>query len=194
MPDPEMGVDGTGGVGAPTVLPPETAYSVLADRRRRYTVHFLKQTDGPVPVRELAEQVAAWENDKPIDEITSQERKRVYIALYQSHLPTLAKEGVVDYDEDRGTVDLSDAMSGWEVYIEVVPRGNVPWYLYYVALVAIDTLLLALGYLDVYPFGRVPDIAWGAIVIVTFAASAFVQTYQSRQMRLGDAGPPPELR
>lgn len=45
-----------------------------------------------------------------------------------------------------------------------------------------------------FPFGRVPDLAWAVIILVTFAASAFVQTYQTRRMRLGDEGPPPELR
>lgn len=131
-------------VGDPE-LASETAYAVLADKRRRYAIHYLKQARGPVTVRELAEQVAAWENDKPGAEITSQERKRVYIALYQSHLPTLDKEGIVEYDADRGTVVLTDAMSAWEVYLEVVPKGNVPWSLYYVGLVVLDSVLLLLA-------------------------------------------------
>ena len=37
----------------------ETAYSVLAEKRRRYAIHYLKQAEGPVTVREVADRVAA---------------------------------------------------------------------------------------------------------------------------------------
>ena len=58
----------------------ERLYGLLADRRRRYALHYLRQRGEPVTLRELAEQVAAWENAKPIEALDSQERKRVYIA------------------------------------------------------------------------------------------------------------------
>lgn len=194
--EPEDGDDGepTDGAASPPSLPTELVYRMLSDPRRRYAIHYLKQSREPVPVRELAEQVAAWENDKPVEALTSRERKRVYISLYQSHLPTLDEEGVVEYDADRKMVELSQAARGLDIYLEVVPKGNVPWSLYYVGLAAVDGLLLLLAALEVAPFDAVPDLAWGAIVLVTFAASAFVQTYQSRRMRFGDPGPPPELR
>ena len=175
-------------------LSSDVVYSLLADKRRRYTLHYLKQRREPAPVRDVAEQVAAWENGKSIEEITSQERKRVYIALDQSHLPTLDKEGVVEYDDDRGVVGLSASMADREVYLEVVPAGNVPWSLFYVGLVAADSVVLALAWQDVYPFDLLPDIGWAAVILVTFAGAAFAQTYQSHRMRFGDEGPPPELR
>lgn len=171
----------------------DVVYGLLADKRRRYTLHYLKQQGDPIEVREVAEQVAAWENGKSVDELTSQERKRVYIALYQSHLPTLDEEGVVEYDQDRGVVELSQPMLARDIYMEVVPKGNVPWSIYYVGLVCAGTVLLALAWLDVYPFGMLPDIAWAFVILATFAASAFVQTFQSHRMRFGDEGPPPEL-
>lgn len=171
----------------------DVLYSLLADKRRRYTLHFLKQRRESVAVRDVAEQVAAWENGKSVEDLTSQERKRVYIALYQSHLPTLDKEGVVEYDADRGVVNLSPSMADREIYLEVVPKGNVPWSLYYVGLVVADSVILALAWLDVYPFDLLPDIGWAAVILTTFAASAFLQTYQSHRMRFGDEGPPPDL-
>ena len=187
-------VEGTA-VDAPPAggITSDVVYSLLADKRRRYTVHYLKQRGGSVSVGELAEQVAAWEYGKPIDEITSQERKRVYIALYQSHLPTLHKEGVVEYDDDRRVVELSPSMAGHEVYLEVVPKGSLPWSLFYVGLALANAVVLVLAWLDVSPFDSVPDIGWAAVILVTFAASAVVQTYQARRMRFGDEGPPPEI-
>ena len=171
----------------------DVVYSVLADKRRRYTVHHLKQQGGSVSVGDLAEQVAAWEYGKPIDEITSKERKRVYIALYQSHLPTLHKEGVVEYDDGRRVVELSPSMAGHEIYLEVVPKGSLPWSLFYVGLALANAVVLVLAWLDVSPFDVVPDLVWAAVILVTFATSAAVQTYQSRRMRFGDEGPPPGI-
>ena len=175
-------------------LSSDVVYSLLADKRRRYTLHYLKQRREPAPVRDVAEQVAAWENGKPIEEITSQERKRVYIALYQSHLPTLDEEGVVEYDAERGMVELSASMADREVYLEVVPAGNVPWSFFWVGLVAADAVVLGLAWLDVYPFDLLSDLTWAGVILVTFAAAAFAQTYQFHRMRFGDEGPPPELR
>ena len=174
-------------------LTSDQVYSVLSDKRRRYAIHYLKQRKDEVSVRELAEQVAAWENGKELNELTSQERKRVYIALYQSHLPTLDKQGIVEYDDDRGMVTLTAAMANRDIYLEVVPKGNVPWSLYYLGLVIADSVLVGLAWLDVFPFDQLPDLAWAFLILLTFAASAFIQTYQSRRMRFGDEGPPPEL-
>lgn len=181
--------------GKETNSPDEEAlYGALAHKRRRYTLHYLKQRGGPVSVRDLAEQVAAWENDKPISRLDSQERKRVYIALYQSHLSTMDDEGLVEYDEDAGTVKLSGPMESRDLYLEVVPEESVPWSMYYAGLTLANALLLVLAWQDVAPFDTVPELAWGGVVLVTFGISAFVQLYRSRDMRIGDEGAPPELR
>jgi DNA-binding transcriptional ArsR family regulator len=175
------------------VLASDAIYDALADKRRRYALHYLKQRSEPVTVRELSEQVAAWENGKSTEELASQERKRVYIALYQSHLSTLDDEGLVDYDDDAGTVALSDAFAGFDLYLEVVPRESVPWSLYYLGLAAANAIVLGLAWGEVAPFDIVPKLGWGLLVLVTFGVSAFVQSYSSRRMQFGDDGPPPEL-
>jgi DNA-binding transcriptional ArsR family regulator len=174
-------------------LATDVVYDALADKRRRYALHYLKQRAEPVTIRELSEQVAAWENDKQIEALTSQERKRVYIALYQSHLSTLDGEGLVDYDADAGTVELSDAFAEVDLYIEVVPRASVPWSYYYLGLALANAVVIGLAWGEVAPFDLVPELGWAALVLVTFALSAFVQTATNRRMRFGDAGPPPEL-
>lgn len=171
----------------------QTIYGLLADRRRRYAIHYLKQRDEAVSLRELAEQVAAWENEKPVEALNSQERKRVYIALYQSHLPSMDREGIVEYDSDKGTVALAEEYADIDIYLEVVPSEDVPWSVYYLGLAAANTVLLGLVWLEVAPFDTLPDLFWGFIVIATFAVSALAQTLRGRRMRFGDEGPPPEL-
>lgn len=171
----------------------DVLYGALSQKRRRYALHFLKQRDERITVQDLAEQVAAWENRKEIEELTSQERKRVYIALYQSHLSTMDEEGLVDYDDDEGTVTLSESMREVDLYLEVVPEESVPWSLYYAGLAVANALVLTLAWFDVRPFTMLPDLGWGAVVLLTFGVSAFAQFYYSRQMKIGDEGPPPEL-
>lgn len=168
-------------------------YDILADKRRRYAIHYLKQREEPVTVRELAEQVAAWENDKAVDDLRSQERKRVYIALYQSHLSSMAEAGLISYDDEAGTVELSSEVADLNIYLEVVPRADVPWSVYYVGLAIADALILGLAWYDVRPFTAVPDLGWGLIVLITFALSAFAQIYSTKRMRIGDEGPPPDI-
>lgn len=171
----------------------QSIYGLLADRRRRYAIHYLKQKNEPVSLRDLAEQVAAWENEKSVDSLQSQERKRVYIALYQSHLPSMDREGIVDYDSDTGMVSLADEYADIDIYLEVVPSDDVPWSVFYLGLAVANSVLLGLVWLDLPPFDALPQLFWGFVVIATFAVSAVVQTIRGRRMRFGDEGPPPEL-
>lgn len=166
-------------------------YELLSDRRRRYALHYLLQRDEPVAVGELAEQVAAWENDKPVAQLDSQERKRVYIALYQSHLSRLDDEGLVDYDEAAGTVTVTDSLADVDLYLEVVPSDSVPWSTYYAGLSLANGLVILLAFFEVAPFDQVPGLWWAAVVLVSFGVSAFVQLSRSGQAKLGDEGPPP---
>ena len=175
-------------------LSTEDVYEVLSNRRRRYAIHYLKQTDGPVDVSTLAEQVAAWENDKPLEELDSQERKRVYISLYQSHLPTLEKRGLVAYDDDRGVVELADSVADAEIYLEVVAGENVPWSYFYLGLSLVSGLLVVVTYLEIGVLENVPTIAVAGVITLLFAVSAVFQTVQTGRMQLGDEGPPPEIR
>ena len=177
-----------------TSLSPEDIYEVLSNRRRRYAVHYLKQTDEPVDVSTLAEQVAAWENEKPVGELDSQERKRVYISLYQSHLPTLEKRGLVAYDENRGIVELTDSIADADVYLEVVAGRNIPWSYFYLGLSLVSGLLVLLTYYEVGVLRDISAVAIGGLITLLFAGSAVLQTLSTGRMQLGDEGPPPGIR
>lgn len=87
-----------------TELSLDAIYHLLQNERRRGVISYLAKHDCPVTRSEVAEQVAAWENGTDVDQIDSQERKRVYIALHQVHLPKLDDAGVLEYDADRGTI------------------------------------------------------------------------------------------
>ncbi|MDQ2051127.1 hypothetical protein RBH26_11605 [Natronolimnohabitans sp. A-GB9] len=164
-------------------------FDLLSNHRRRYAIHYCKREDEPVELGDLAEHVAAWELDKEIEELTSSERKRVYTALQQQHLPTLERADMIEFD-DR-TVELTDEASQLEVYLDVVPENSIPWGLYYLGLSVLAAIVMAGLWLEVVPTETVPELGWATLVFALFAVSAIVHVVQSRRMRLGEMEKPP---
>lgn len=171
----------------------DEVFQVLANRRRRYTVHALKRADGRAEIGDIAEQVAAWEYDTEVDQVSYDERKRVYTALQQSHLPSMAEAGIVEFDKNRGVVEQTPALDEVDVYLEVVRDRDIPWSEYYLGLSAVAAALMAAVAVNAWPFRLLPDLAWGIAVAVAFAVSAVVHTYFARDLRVGETDRPPEL-
>ncbi len=90
----------------PAVLSKDTVFEALTNSRRRATLNYLDENDGAANIGNLAEYIAAAENGISELELTSAQRKRVYIGLYQCHLPKLDEMGIVEFDKHRGTVRL----------------------------------------------------------------------------------------
>lgn len=83
-------------------------FEILKNRRRRAVLKYLDDVGGHATLDTIAEHVAAEENDIDTNQLSSQQRKRVYIGLYQVHLPKMDDLGIIEYDQDRGTVELGD--------------------------------------------------------------------------------------
>lgn len=92
-------------------------FGILGNQRRRYVLTYLSTTEGPVTLNDLAEQIAAWECGKGIAQLTSQERKRVYVGLYQCHLPKMADADAISYDKQRGTVETGEQFELFSYYL-----------------------------------------------------------------------------
>jgi hypothetical protein len=71
-------------------------FHLLSNHRRRYALHACKRRELPITLSDLAEQVAAWENDKSVAELNYQERRRVYTSMQQTHLPAMEDAGVME--------------------------------------------------------------------------------------------------
>ncbi|WP_158057765.1 DUF7344 domain-containing protein [Halorussus halophilus] len=169
----------------------ETVFEMLSNRRRRHVVHYLLRESGTVELRTLSRNVAAWENDKQVERVTSEERRRVYNALQQSHLPKMADAGVVQYDAARSTVAAAEDLDELQIYLEVVPGKEIPWSHYYLLLgVFCGSLTLAAG-AGVPPFASVSGVPVAGIVAALFLVSAAAHVYVNRKMRLGAASRPP---
>jgi DNA-binding transcriptional ArsR family regulator len=164
-------------------------FQLLSNHRRRYALHYCKQASGPVELGELAEQVAASELEKPIEELTSTERKRVYTSLQQTHLPTLERAGIVE--DSREGITLTEHAADLNIYLDIVPSNSIPWGLYYTGLSAFSTLVLVGLWAELLPTEMVPVLGWMGFVVALFAVSAVVHTYQNHQRRLGEIDQPP---
>ncbi|MFC6862479.1 hypothetical protein ACFQGE_03265 [Halomicroarcula sp. GCM10025817] len=185
----------TGGSDDEQTPSQDEVFEVLSNRRRRFVFHYLKRERREVYLRELAEHVAAWENDKPVAELTSMETKRVKTALHQHHLPKMDESGFVVYDSGRETVELADAVADLEVYLDVVPGADVPWSLYYLGLSVVGLVVLGGAWSDLGPFASVPHLSGAAFLAVILLVSAVVHTYFNfSRLRLGTTADPPEVR
>lgn len=100
-------------------------FEVLRAGRRRGVLRYL-DAHGDASVGTLAEHLAAEENDTEPRLVTSSQRKRTYVALYQIHLPKLDSYGVVDYDRDRGSVELRDPAWWYIEHLDFEP-GEAPF-------------------------------------------------------------------
>lgn len=97
----------------------DLVFHLLQNSRRRAVLRYLIERDEDVlSMREVSEQVAAWEDDTTVARLSSDARQRVYIALYQSHLPKLHDSGVIEYDRDRGTLSPLPPLTVFEPYLD----------------------------------------------------------------------------
>ena len=79
-------------------------FEVLSNARRRWVCRFLEGSPDGFELGWIAECIAAVENDVDLRQVSSDERKRVYISLYQCHLPKMDAFGAVRFDADRKTI------------------------------------------------------------------------------------------
>ena len=169
-------------------------YEVFANRRRRYVLHYLQQVDGRTDFGEMAEQIAAWEHEKARQEVTSNERKYVYSALQQRHLPKMHDIGLVEFNKRNSSVEPTPVLDEINIYAEVVEKGNVPWGVYFPGLSAVHSVLLALVGFDVAPLTALSDFKWALFLVASFVVSSLVFLYDTRRMKLGGSGAPPEVK
>jgi len=164
-------------------LSQDTVFDLLSSARRRYILYHLRQHEGEASINELASQIAVWENDVPPDELTRQDEKRVYVSLYQTHVPKLEEQGIVDYDGDTGVVRLTDRAYQVDRYLTEDEESEFPRQLYYLAVAVLGGITFALSTFDVSVFAAVPPVVVGAVVIGVFALSALVQYLRGRESR-----------
>ena len=150
-------------------------FDLLKNGRRREVIAYLRENDGSAKLDELAEHIAAKENDTTVRQLSSDQRKRVYIGLYQCHLPKMDTLGVVEYDKNRGTVDLQDSVASLEQYIDSggesaeEPTWVIP------GIAAGVVFLVGLGTMGIGALSAVPTVGWTVFSLLGLIAIALLQ-------------------
>lgn len=160
-------------------LDPNETFDILSSARRRYVISILHRRGEPIELTELAEEIAALEGDVTVDDLGKQQRKRVYVSLYQTHVPKLADAGIVTYDSDAGTVALARGSREVDAYL-TQRSGTGRWGTYYLSFSVFVGGLLALVIADVGVFAQIPAAVVAAITVVGFGSLALRQHLSER--------------
>jgi hypothetical protein len=180
--------------GTAATISDNDCFDLLSKHRRRYALHYLKGDREEASLGELSEQIAAWENGIPLEEVSADERKRVYTSLQQIHLPRMAKMGAVEFDERAGEIELGPAAEELDIYLEVVRGRDIPWSQLYLGLGVVNLALLAAVAVDTVPLTLIPDIGWAAFSATMFLVTALCHyVLNRREMLLGNNETPPEV-
>lgn len=174
-------------------VPTEAIFTTLSNRRRRYVLHYLAQVADSVTIRDLSEQIAAWENRIDRSTVTPKQRKRVYTALHQTHLPMMDRVGAVAYDRDRGTVATTEHLDAFDIYLDVVPRDDIPWSQFYLALGGVLSALVVAAALGISPFSSVGGFGYALAVAAVVTVAGGVHTLRDRRTRVGTTPEPTEV-
>ena len=191
----EDSTEQTGEMSPPAVTRPvedrdlglDQVFEILKNQRRRYVLWYLRERDEQVSLSDLAEQIAAWENDKPVKQITSSERKRVYVGLYQCHLPKMDGMDVVEFNKPRATIEPDENIDVFYSYL-YAPEDNDDgaWSKYYAGLAVVTVLALPIA-IAVESTVALPVVgAVTGLALAAFATMALV--HHASQRRDEDEG------
>lgn len=86
----------------------DAVLSLFAERRRRLAVSCLEQHEEALSLADLAEDIAIEETDASRSDIDRQDVSHVYLNLYHNHVPRLEDHGIVEYEQERGLIRLSE--------------------------------------------------------------------------------------
>ena len=163
----------------------DVIFDVLKNERRRLVLQYLWEQGSPAQLGPLADYITAVENDKAVADITSSERKRVYVGLYQCHLPRMHSAKIIDFDRNRGTISLTDSAAQLSGFFatseddEDQDDEQSRWAIYSLTLSVVAAIVFTITQLLVAPVAGLTEVLFVATIIGMVVLSA-VQLAQSR--------------
>ncbi len=147
-------------------LPLDQIFEILKNSRRRQTLRFLYENEGKTTLSEVAEHIAAIENDTTVKAISSAQRKRVYVGLYQCHLPKMDDTDVIDFEQNRGTIEFGPNIDQLEPYLDKPKQRD--WHKAYSGIAVAGFLLFLATQAGAASYGLTPTaVLLGLLVGVT---------------------------
>lgn len=155
-----------------TDLSEEDIHEVLQNRRRRLVIDIIQDSDGPITVRELSEEIGAIVSGT--DPPPRKTKQSVYVSLLQTHLPKLDELNIVQYESDGKLVSVREGLSDVTVYMETVPKYGISRSEYYAALSILGLLTVFGAEMSVPGLSIVSGVNWAyAIFLLAFVSAAY---------------------
>lgn len=160
----------------------DIVFDLLSNSRRRYVLHFLRVKGETIKLTDLADQVASWEYETPIEELSDRERKRAYVSLYQTHVPKLVDAEFIVHDSEGGTLTATDRVQTIDRFL---PRERIRWERLYLLLALGGAILFAAGLSSVGLLDTVSRTVTGAVILGSFGVTSVIHFISG-----GLSGPP----
>jgi len=87
----------------------DSRFDVLSHARRRFVLVCLATYDDPLTLPDVADELAVFEYDARLPEISAEHVAAIRTDLYHVHVPRMADAGLVEYSQERELVALADA-------------------------------------------------------------------------------------
>jgi len=137
-------------------LPLDEIFETLKNSRRRETLRFLRENGGETTLSDVAEHIAALENNTTVRAISSAQRKRVYVGLYQCHLPKMDDTDVIDFEQNRGTIEIGPNAEQLYPYLEEPETEE--WHKLYTGVAVAGFALFVAAEVGAASFGLTPTV------------------------------------
>jgi len=168
----------------------DTLFEVLSNSRRRYILSRIRSADEPVELSEIAREIGAQEHGISPAELDQNAKKRVYVSLYQTHVPKLESVGLVKYDDESKTVAVTERTGEVDRVLGAVPPAY-RWYHINGAISVVSATAITGSAFDVAQLGTVPPFGIGVVVVGVIVAATIAQSVDRSRRATAR---PPELK
>lgn len=157
-------------------LPMSVIFGILKNDRRRCMLEILKK-EGKLSIRSLSEEIARIEAG--VEEPNSGARKSVYISLHQTHIPKMESLKILKYDREKDSIELLPSAQNFDIYIETVDKGDIPWHQFYLGISTLAIFGSIIIYLGLINWITSPQ--WMLFISVVFFASSMAHFHLFRR-------------
>lgn len=99
-------------------------FEVLAHNRRRILLAVLQGHDQPQAVADVVKEIAAYEQDAPVDTLPPEDINQIHYHLHHVHIPKLEEYEFISYNDDRNTIALTERATHLQPYIERIAEAG----------------------------------------------------------------------
>lgn len=97
----------------------DNVFDILSEKRRRYALYYLSQQNDPVRVDDVAAQIAKWEANGSRQSIPDEKFDQIELELYHNDLPKASQLEYIQFDDEEGLVELTEAPHEIDAVIHV---------------------------------------------------------------------------